>query len=204
MSSGNTLLAHVVAVARPYTWPRPHEDAADRLGEAHLCGAQPHAGAVRPGVHAALPQRPAAGRRQEDLTRAAASSCRKIASGDWDGSSRPQLVRADRHVSEIVRKSSGRADHGIQPVAYRQAQQGRQTRPAEYHQDAGKQKAARETRLKDLLAEEKKDDGLVFDEQALISYSSTNPLLQEFGDPNKMERVAASRPAAASVRSISI
>ena len=53
-----------------------HEDEAGRAGqEADVRRAQPHARAVRPRVHAALPQRPAAGRRPRTTWPRTAASC---------------------------------------------------------------------------------------------------------------------------------
>ena len=53
-----------------------HEDEAGRADqEADVRGAQPHAGAVRPRVHAALPQRQAADRHARRTSPATAASC---------------------------------------------------------------------------------------------------------------------------------
>ena len=62
MSGGNTLLAHAVGAGKTFTMAADrHEDEAGRAHqEADVRRAQPHAGAVRPRVHAALPQRQAA------------------------------------------------------------------------------------------------------------------------------------------------
>src|SRR6266478_604241 len=54
-----------------------------------------------------------------------------------------------------------------------------------------KQKAKREERLKDLLAEEKKDDGLVFDELGVDHiYIDESHYFKNLETPTKMERVA--------------
>src|ERR1700675_1577492 len=54
-----------------------------------------------------------------------------------------------------------------------------------------KQKAKREERLKDLLAAEKKDDGLVFDELGVDHiFIDESHYLQNLEIPTKMERVA--------------
>src|SRR5207244_3758348 len=54
-----------------------------------------------------------------------------------------------------------------------------------------KQKAAREERLKDLLAEDKKDDGLVFDELAVDHlFIDEAQYYKNLETPTKMERVA--------------
>src|SRR5439155_5503741 len=54
-----------------------------------------------------------------------------------------------------------------------------------------KQKAKREERLKDLLAEEKKDDGLVFDELGVDHmFIDESQYFKNLETPTKMERVA--------------
>src|SRR5439155_4827124 len=54
-----------------------------------------------------------------------------------------------------------------------------------------KQKAAREARLKDLLAEDKKDDGLVFDELGIDHvFIDEAHYFKNLETPTKMERVA--------------
>jgi len=64
-----------------------------------------------------------------------------------------------------------------------------------------KQKAAREERLKDLLAQDKKDDGLVFDELGVDHiFIDEAQYYKNLETPTKMERVAGiqtgGRPAA--------
>src|SRR5207237_10482600 len=54
-----------------------------------------------------------------------------------------------------------------------------------------KQKAAREEKLKDLLAEDKKDDGLVFDELGIdYLFIDEAQYYKNLETPTKMERVA--------------
>jgi N12 class adenine-specific DNA methylase len=57
-----------------------------------------------------------------------------------------------------------RADRGIQPIAARRRRPDAARAQCNIIKLIEKQKAAREEKLKDLLAHDKKDDGLVFDE----------------------------------------
>ena len=122
----------------------------------------------------------------------------KMASGVWDGImtthssfERIGMSRAFRSAfcgSKSPRTTSSCAT--VQPSR-------RRARTATSSKRLEKQKARREARLKDLLAEEKKDDGLVFDglgvDHVCIDESQ---YFKNFKTPTKMERVAASRPGA--------
>ena len=103
----------------------------------------------------------------------------------------PQQLRADRHVAGLPGAVPARADRGIRPAAPRQ----RPRRHARGHRNIiktiEKQKASREERLKDLLAEDKKDDGLVFDELGVDHiFIDEAHYFKNLETPTKMERVA--------------
>ena len=102
----------------------------------------------------------------------------------------PLQLRADRHVAGLPGAVPARADRGIRPVA-------RATAPATARGSRNiiktieKQKARREERLKDLLAEDKKDDGLVFDELGVDHiFIDEAHYFKNLETPTKMERVA--------------
>ena len=132
MSSGNTLLAHAVGAGKTFTMAATgmKMKQAGLIQEADVRRAQPPAGAVRPRVHAALPQRQAAGRRQGGL------DARPPQAPDRQDRQRrvgrhhrhPQQLRADRHVARLPGAVPARADRGIRPAALRRRQP--RTRPA--------------------------------------------------------------------------
>ena len=76
MSSGNTLLAHAVGAGKTYEMAAAGMKMrqAGLVTKAALRRAQPHARAIRPGVPAALPKRPAAHRRARRTSPATAAS----------------------------------------------------------------------------------------------------------------------------------
>ena len=102
---------------------------------------------------------------KEDLTRSRRKHLTaKIASGEWDviivtHSSFERIGMSAQYQERFVRQQISEYDQLL-----REAAGSNTSRP---HRNMikmiEKQKAAREARLKDLLAEEKKDDGLVFD-----------------------------------------
>ena len=130
----------------------------------------------------------------------------KIASCEWDGiiithSSFERIgmsqeyqarvpARADRRVR---RAPAGDAPPGVRDRGHRNI-----------IKTIEKQKARREERLKELLAEDKKDDGLVFDELGVDYLSSTRPTTSRTSRRRpRWSGWPASRPAAASGRSTS-
>jgi N12 class adenine-specific DNA methylase len=115
----------------------------------------------------------------------------KIASGRWDGIIvthgsferigmsrdyqaqflREQIVEYDALLADAAQTSSGNHRNLIKTIE--------------------KQKAARENRLKDLLAEKKKDDGLVFDELGVDHlFVDEAHYFKNLETPTKMDRVA--------------
>ena len=144
MSSGNTLLAHVRRRrARPSRCRRHrHEDEAGGLARKKPMYAVPnhHAGAVRPRVPAALPQRQAAGRRQGGPDARAPQAPdrqdrqRRVGRHHRD----PQLLRADRPVARLPGEVPPRADQGIRAAALR--------RPSRRHRRAAAATSSRPSR----------------------------------------------------------
>ena len=98
-------------------------------------------------------------------------------------------LRADRHdaattrsVSCASRSRNTRNCSAIQPAS---------TSPRNIIKTIEKQKARREERLKELLAEDKKDDGLVFDELGVDHvFIDEAHYFKNLETPTKMERVA--------------
>ena len=102
-----------------------------------------------------------------------------------------QLLRAHRHVAGLPGEVPEGADRGIQPAAPRRRQQEATRAHRNLIKTIEKQKAAREERLKDLLAEDKKDDGLVFDELGVDHiFIDEAHYFKNLETPTKMERVA--------------
>ena len=76
MSSGNTLLAHAVGAGKTFTMAATGMKLkeAGLVEKADVRRAQPHAGAIRPRIHAALPECEAAGCRPRRIWPATAAS----------------------------------------------------------------------------------------------------------------------------------
>ena len=114
----------------------------------------------------------------------------KIASGEWDGIivTHSQL-RADRHV-EATTRSGSCASRSPNTTSCSATRAGGST-PRNIIKTIEKQKARREERLKDLLAEDKKDDGLVFDELGVDHvFIDEAHYFKNLETPTKMDRVA--------------
>ena len=104
----------------------------------------------------------------------------------------PQQLRADRHVARVPGAVPARADRGVRRAAAATAPSKNATRAhRNLIKTIEKQKAKREERLKDLLAEDKKDDGLVFDELGVDHiFIDEAHYFKNLETPTKMERVA--------------
>ncbi len=130
---------------------------------------------------------------KEDMTK----ECRKhltakIATGDWDGiivthSSFERIGMSSDFQKEFLRDQIAEYDALLKDSA--RADTGRGNR--NIIKTIEKQKAKREERLKDLLAEDKKDNGLVFDELGVdhIFYDEAQAA-KNLELPTKMDRVA--------------
>ena len=195
MSSGNTLLAHAVGAGKTFTM------AATGMK-------MKQAGLIKKPMYVVpnhlleqfarefmqlYPNAKLLVAAKEDLTRERRKFLTaKIASGEWDGiivtHSSFERIGMSRDYQETV---PARADRGIRPVAPRTAPLPSDRAHRNLIKTIEKQKAAREERLKDLLAEDKKDDGLVFDELGVDHvFIDEAHYFKNLETPTKMERVA--------------
>jgi len=113
----------------------------------------------------------------------------KIASGEWDGiivthSSFERIGMSKDYQERFLREQIGEYDQLLREHA------GSGT-PRNLIKTIEKQKARREERLKDLMAEGKKDDGLVFDELGIDHiFIDEAHFFKNLETPTKMDRVA--------------
>ncbi len=194
MSSGNTLLAHVVGAGKTFTM------AATGMK-------MKQAGLIKKPMYVVpnhlleqfsrefmqlYPNAKLLVAAKEDLTRERRKFLTaKIASGEWDGiivthssferigMSRDYqekfLLRADRRIRRSCSSNTPSAKGANRNLI----------------KTIEKQKAARAERLKDLLAEDKKDDGLVFDELGVDHvFIDEAHYFKNLETPTKMDRVA--------------
>jgi N12 class adenine-specific DNA methylase len=195
MSSGNTLLAHTVGAGKTYTMAA----AGMKMKQAGLI--------TKPAYVVPNHMLEQFGREflqlypnarlliagKEDFTRERRKLLTaKMASGTWDGVIvtqsgyehigmslayqeqflREQIVEYDQLLCDSAAADTSRAHRNILKTIE-------------------KQKAKREERLKDLLAHEKKDDGLVFDELGVDHiFIDESHVFKNLETPTKMERVA--------------
>ncbi|HWG44330.1 MAG TPA: DEAD/DEAH box helicase family protein, partial [Gemmataceae bacterium] len=114
----------------------------------------------------------------------------KIASGDWDAiivthSSEERIGMSRKYQEEFLREQIKEYEDLILEHA---ADKGGNRNIIK---NLEKQKAAREEKLKDLMAEDKKDDGLTFDELGIDHlFIDEFHLFKNLETPTKMERVA--------------
>ncbi|HUY87458.1 MAG TPA: DEAD/DEAH box helicase family protein [Pirellulales bacterium] len=130
---------------------------------------------------------------KEDLTRDRRKMLTaKIASGDWDGiivthSSFERIGMSRDYQAEFLREQISDYDRLLRDSAA--ADTGGKRR--NIIKTIEKQKLAREERLRDLLAEDKKDDGLVFDELGVDHvFIDESHYFKNLETPTKMDRVA--------------
>ncbi|MCY2968468.1 MAG: helicase, partial [Planctomycetota bacterium] len=116
----------------------------------------------------------------------------KIASGEWDGiivthSSFERIGMSRDYQERFVREQIAEYDQLLRESAASDKSRVRRN----LIKAIEKQKAKREARLKDLLAEDKKDDGLVFDELGVDHlFIDEAHYFKNLETPTKMERVA--------------
>jgi N12 class adenine-specific DNA methylase/predicted RNA methylase len=192
MSSGNTLLAHVVGAGKTYTM------AATGMK-------MKQAGLVKKPMFVVpnhmleqfarefmqlYPNARLLVAAKEDFTKERRKLLTaKIASGEWDGiivthSSFERIGMSKDYQERFLRGQIGEYDQLLREHA------GSST-PRNIIKTIEKQKARREERLKDLLAEGKKDDGLVFDELGVDHiFIDEAHYFKNLETPTKMERVA--------------
>ena len=130
---------------------------------------------------------------KEDLTRERRKHLTaKIASGEWDGiivthSSFERIGMSREYQERFLRQQI----EEYQQLLCDGASKGTARVHRNLIKTIEKQKARREERLKDLLAEDKKDDGLVFDELGIDHvFIDEAQYYKNLETPTKMERVA--------------
>ena len=128
---------------------------------------------------------------KEDLTRDRRKFLTaKIASGEWDGiivthSSFERIGMSLEYQEKFLREQIAEYDELLREHASDKGANRNLIKTIE------KQKAAREERLKDLLARDKKDDGLVFDELGVDHvFIDEAHYFKNLETPTKMDRVA--------------
>ncbi len=193
MSSGNTLLAHCVGAGKTYTM------AATGMK-------MKQAGLIKKPMYVVpnhlleqfarefmqlYPNARLLVAAKEDLTRERRKMLTaKIASGDWDGiivthSSFERIGMSRDYQEKFLREQIEEYDQLLREHAANRGANRNLIKTIE------KQKAARVERLKDLLAEDKKDDGLVFDELGVDHvFIDEAHYFKNLETPTKMERVA--------------
>lgn len=116
----------------------------------------------------------------------------KIATGDWDGiivthSSFERIGMSREYQEKFLREQIAEYEQLLCDSSAKGAQRARRN----LIKTIEKQKAAREERLKNLLAEDKKDDGLVFDELGIDHlFIDESHFFKNLETPTKMERIA--------------
>ena len=193
MSSGNTLLAHVVGAGKTYTM------AATGMK-------MKQAGLIKKPMYVVpnhlleqfarefmqlYPNAKLLVAAKEDLTRERRKFLTaKIASGEWDGivvthSSFERIGMSRDYQEKFLREQISEYEQLLIEHASQKSANRNIIKTIE------KQKAAREERLKNLLAEKKKDDGLVFDELGVDHiFIDEAHYFKNLETPTKMERVA--------------
>jgi N12 class adenine-specific DNA methylase len=193
MSSGNTLLAHVVGAGKTYTM------AATGMK-------MKQAGLIKKPMYVVpnhlleqfarefmqlYPNARLLVAAKEDLTRDRRKMLTaKIASGDWDGiivthSSFERIGMSRDYQEKFLTEQIAEYDQLLLEHAADRGANRNLIKTIE------KQKAARAERLKDLLAKDKKDDGLVFDELGVDHlFIDEAHYFKNLETPTKMERVA--------------
>ena len=193
MSSGNTLLAHAVGAGKTFTM------AATGMK-------MKQAGLIKKPMYVVpnhlleqfsrefmqlYPNARLLVAAKEDLTRDRRKFLTaKIASGEWDGiivthSSFERIGMSLEYQEKFLREQIAEYDELLRDHAADRGANRNLIKTIE------KQKAAREERLKDLLARDKKDDGLVFDELGVDHvFIDEAHYFKNLETPTKMERVA--------------
>ena len=192
MSSGNTLLAHAVGAGKTFTMAATGM----KMKQAGLLKKPMY---VVPNhmleqfareFMQLYPNAKLLVASKEDMTRERRKFLTaKIASGEWDGiivthSSFERIGMSRGYQEKFLREQIEEYDQLLRDHA------GGST-PRNIIKTIEKQKVRREERLKDLLAEEKKDDGLVFDELGADHvFIDESHFFKNLETPTKMERVA--------------
>ena len=192
MSSGNTLLAHAVGAGKTFTMAATGmKMKAGRPGKKPMYVVPNHMLEQFAREFMQLyPNAKLLVAAKEDLARDRRKLLTaKIASGEWDGiivthSSFERIGMSSDYQERFLREQIKEYDELLRDHA------GSGT-PRNIIKTIEKQKARREERLKDLLAEDKKDDGLVFDELGVDHvFIDEAHYFKNLETPTKMERVA--------------
>jgi N12 class adenine-specific DNA methylase len=193
MSSGNTLLAHVVGAGKTYTMAatgmkmkqaglikKPMYVVPNHLLEQFAREFMQ----LYPNARLLVAAKEDLGRDRRKMLTA------KIASGEWDGiivthSSFERIGMSRDYQEKFLTEQIAAYDQLLREHAADRGANRNLIKTIE------KQKAARVERLKDLLAENKKDDGLVFDELGVDHvFIDEAHYFKNLETPTKMERVA--------------
>jgi N12 class adenine-specific DNA methylase len=197
MSSGNTLLGHVVGSGKTFTMvatalkmrqaglvKKPMFVVPNHMLEQFAREAQQ----LYPNARLLIAGKDDLARERRKLLTA------RIASGDWDGiitthSSFERIAMSRPYQERFLREQIAEYDALLIEHARGRSDSSRASR--NLIKTIEKQKAAREEKLKDLLAEEKKDDGLVFDELGVDHlFVDEAHLFKNLETATKMDRVA--------------
>ncbi len=195
MSSGNTLLAHAVGAGKTYTMAA----AGMKMKQAGLIHKPMY---VVPNhlleqfareFLQLYPNAKLLVAAKEDLTRERRKYLTaKIASGEWDGivvthSSFERIGMSRGYQEQFLKEQIAEYEQLLCDGAGKNATRAHRN----LIKTIEKQKAKREERLKDLLAEDKKDDGLVFDELGVDHvFIDEAHYFKNLETPTKMDRVA--------------
>src|SRR4051794_12079825 len=194
MSGGNTLLAHVVGVGKTFTMAA--------IGmKRHAAGLSRKSLYVVPNhmleqfareFQQLYPNVKLLVATKEDLARERRKMLTaKMASSEWDGiivthSSFERIGMSRDYQARFLREQIGEYDELLRD-SHRSSNRAHRN----IIKTIEKQKAKREERLKELLAEDKKDDGLVFDELGVdYLFVDEAHYFKNLETPTKMERVA--------------
>ena len=194
MSSGNTLLAHVVGAGKTFTMAAiGMKRKAAGLSRKPLYVVPNHM--LEQFAREFMQLYPNARllvAAKEDLARERRKTLTaKIASSEWDGivithSSFERIGMSKEYQAKFLREQIAEYDELLVDSAKDSSRAQRNI-----IKTIEKQKARREERLKELLAEEKKDDGLVFDELGVdYLFIDEAHYFKNLETPTKMERVA--------------
>ena len=195
MSSGNTLLAHAVGAGKTYTMATAgmKMKAAGLLKKPMYVVPNHMLEQFSREFMQLYPNARLLVATKEDLTRERRKILTaKIASGEWDGvivthSSFERIGMSRGYQERFLREQIREYDELLRDSARGDASRGHRN----LIKAIEKQKARREERLKDLLAEDKKDDGLVFDELGVDHlFIDEAHCFKNLETPTKMERVA--------------
>jgi len=195
MSSGNTLLAHAVGAGKSYTMAATGmkmKQAGLRKKPMYVVPNHMLEQFAREFMQL-YPNAKLLVATKEDLTRDRRKQLTaKIASGEWDGivithSSFERIGMSRDYQEKFIREQIKEYDQLLCDGARGDSSRGNRN----IIKTIEKQKARREERLKDLLAEDKKDDGLVFDELGVDHvFIDEAHFFKNLETPTKMERVA--------------